>query len=211
MKDVLQVKLRKETGTGRMRRMRKQGMTPAVLYGHGEENVHLALPTAEVEAALRHGGKMLDLSGDLAEKALVRAVQWDAFGVEILHVDLSRVSETESVVVTVPVELRGEAPGAKQGGIVEHHLFDAEIRCPAGQIPEKLSISIKELEVGQSLTLGDVVLPENVETTTPDDTVVVSCQAPALTEEEEGEGAVEGAAEPEVIGRKAEEGEEGSE
>ena len=95
---------------------------------------------------------------------------------------------------------------------MEHHLFDAEIQCPAGQIPEKLSISIKELEVGQSLTLGDIALPANVETITPDDTVVVSCHAAALTEEEEeGEGAVEGAAEPEVIGRKAEEGEESSE
>jgi len=136
-------------------------------------------------------------------------VQWDAFGSHVLHLDLSRVSVTESVVVNVPLELRGEAPGSKLGGMVDHHLFDVEIECPAGEIPDKLSVSIKELGLGETITVGDVPLPEHVKILTDADAVVVTCQAQVTSEEEEGlEGG--GAAEPEVIGRKAEDGEEDS-
>ena len=209
MTDVLNVSLREETGTKPMRRLRRQGLTPAILYGHGKENVNLSVPTAEVEAAIRRGAKMMDLGGSLAEKALIRSVQWDAFGSQVLHLDLSRVSATESVVVNVPLELRGEAPGSKVGGMVDHHLFDVEIECPAGEIPDKLLVSIKELGLGETITVGDVPLPEHVEVLTDADAVVVSCMAQGPGEEEEGLEAT-GAAEPEVIGRKAEDGEEDS-
>ena len=101
--------------------------------------MNLSVPTAEVEAAIRHGGKLVDLRGGVSEKALIRSVQWDAYRRHVLHLDLNRVSVAESVAVTVPLELRGEAPGSKQGGIIDHHLFDVEIECPAGEIPERLS------------------------------------------------------------------------
>ena len=202
MTDVLNVTLREDTGTKPMRRLRRQGSTPAILYGHGEANVNLSVLTAELESAIRQGVKMFDLSGALSEKALLRSVQWDAFGSQVLHLDLSRVSESETVAVNIPLELRGEAPGSKLGGIIDHHLFDVEIECPAGQIPDKLTVSIKELGLGESITVGAIPLPENVVVLTSADAVVVACQAPVSEEEEEGgEG---GAAEPEVIGRKAE-------
>lgn len=212
MTDVLHVSLRKDTGTRPVRRLRMQGLIPAILYGHGEENVSLSVPTSELEATIRHGGKMVDLAGDVSDKALIRSVQWDSLGSHILHVDLNRVSESESVVVTVPVELRGEAPGAKQGGIVEHHVFNVEIECPAGEIPEKLSVSIKELQLGEAITVAEVPLPEHVELLTPTDTVVVSCPAHGVPEdeEEEAEAAVAEGGEPEVIGRKAEDSEDDS-
>ena len=209
MTDVLNVTLREETGTKLARRLRRDGLTPAILYGHGEQNVNLSIPTAEVESAIRHGHKMVGLSGGVSEKALIRAIQWDSFGTQILHLDLNRVSETEAVVVSVPLELRGEAPGAKLGGIVEHQLYDVEIECPAGQIPEKLSVSIRELGVGDSILLKEVEMPENVTALTPGDTTVVLCQAQLQEEEEEQEGEVASAAEPEVIGRKAEDEGEG--
>ncbi len=154
MTDVLNVSVRSELGSGRVRRLRRSGRTPAILYGHGEANVNLAIPTAEVKAALRHGSKLVDLKGSLSEKALIRAVQWDCYGVDVLHLDLTRVSEQERVQVTVSLELRGEAPGVKEGGLVDHHLFDVEIECPAGEIPDKLVASIKNLHLGQSITVG---------------------------------------------------------
>jgi large subunit ribosomal protein L25 len=209
MTDVLNVTLRSETGTKTARRLRREGLTPAILYGHGEANVSLSVATAEVEAVIRHGSKMVDLSGDLSEKALIRAVQWDAFGSDVLHLDLNRVSVGEKVAVTVSVELKGEAPGAKLGGIVEHHVHDVEIECPAGQIPDKFVVSVLSLELGESITVGDLDVPPNVEVLTNPEDVVVSCQAAAPTEEEEAEAAEAAeAAEPEVIGRKDEEGEE---
>ncbi len=211
MTDVLNVSLREHTGTCRVRRLRRSGLTPAILYGHGEENVNLSVPTSEVEAAIRHGGKLVDLRGGVAEKALIRAIQWDAFGAYVLHLDLTRVSETERVLVSVPLDLKGEAPGAKQGGIVDHHIFDVEIECPAGEIPERLFASIKALELGGNVTVGEVELPPHVNMVTAADEVVVTCHAQGLVgEAEEEEEAAGGSSEPEIIGRKPEEGEEES-
>ncbi len=210
MTDILNVSVRNELGTGRVRRLRRSGQTPAILYGHGQANVNLAIPTAEVRAVLRHGSKLVDLKGNLDEKALIRAVQWDCYGTEVLHLDLARVSEQERVEVTVPLELRGEAPGTKEGGIITHQLFDVAIECPAGEIPDRLVASVRNLRLGQSILLSDVPLPPHVVLMTPADSVVVSCEAQIPTEEEVVEAAA-GPEEPEVIGRKAEEGEEDSE
>ncbi len=154
MTDVLNVSVRDELGSGPVRRLRRAGRIPAILYGHGEANVNLSIPTAEIKAALRHGSKLVDLQGGVNEKALIRIVQWDCYGSDVLHLDLTRVSEQERVEVTVSLELKGEAPGSKEGGIVDHHLFDVEIECPAGEIPDKLVASIKNLHLGQSLDLG---------------------------------------------------------
>ena len=208
MAEVLNVSVRNELGSGPVRRLRRAGRTPAILYGHGEANVNLSIPTSEIKTALRHGSKLVDLQGSLSEKALIRIVQWDCYGSDVLHVDLTRVSESERVEVTVSLELKGEAPGLKEGGIVDHHLFDVEIECPAGEIPDKLVASIKNLHLGQTLTLADVVLPPHVILVTPIDTVVVSCQAQGLTEGLEEEAAAGETEEPEVIGRKAEDDEE---
>jgi large subunit ribosomal protein L25 len=210
MTDVLNVSVRNELGSGRVRRLRRSGRIPAILYGHGEANVSLSIPTPELKAALRHGHKLVDLKGDVNEKALIRVVQWDCFGVGVLHLDLTRVSEQERVEVTVSLELKGEAPGTKEGGIIDHYLFDVEIECPAGEIPDKLVASIKNLHLGQSITLADVPLPPHVTLLTPIDTVVVSCQAQGPSEEEAAAEAGR-SAEPEVIGRKAEETEEEAE
>jgi large subunit ribosomal protein L25 len=209
MTDVLNVSVRSELGSGRVRRLRRSGRIPAILYGHGEANVNLAIPTTEIRAALRHGSKLVDLKGSLSEKALIRAVQWDCYGVDVLHVDLTRVSEQERVQVTVSLELRGEAPGVKEGGMVDHHLFDVEIECPAGEIPDKLIASMRNLHLGQSIMLADIPLPPHVVLLTPTDTLVVSCQAQVPTQDVDEAAA--GPAEPEVIGRKAEETEEETE
>jgi len=206
MTEVLNVSLRDETGSRAARRLRSQGLIPAILYGHGEKNLTLSVPAADLETAIRHGSQMVDLSGGVRETALIRAVQRDAFGTHILHLDLTRVSATETVVVTVPLELRGDAPGAKHGGIIEHHVHDVEIECPAGKIPERLEVNMKELEVGGSISAGEISTPEQTTILTPPDTVVVSCyvhKAPAEVEEEAEEAAAS-TVEPEVIGRRAE-------
>ena len=207
MTDVLNVAIRSEMGRGPVRRLRRAGHTPAILYGHGEANVSLTVPTAEVKAALRHGSKLVDLQGGVNEKALIRVIQWDCYGTDPLHLDLTRVSEQEKVQITVSVELKGEAPGAKEGGVVSHQLHEVEIECPAVAIPDRIIVSIKGLHLDQHITLEQVTLPPHVVLVTPADTVVVSCEAQGVTEEaEEGAG---GPAEPEVIGRKdEEEGEE---
>lgn len=202
MAETLHVKTRDSFGTRNSRRLRNEGIVPGVLYGHGGEVVRLAVVNDELAAAVRHGSRLVELQGVVSEKALIRELQYDVYGLEVLHVDFARVSEHERIEVTVPVELRGEAPGIKDGGVVVHVLHQIEIECLATAIPDKLSLSINHLELKQSLSVKDLVLPEGVKVLAEEDTVIAECNEPKAEAEETG--AAEGA-EPELIGRKAEE------
>jgi large subunit ribosomal protein L25 len=207
MAEVLQVKIRNEAGSNAVKRVRRAGDVPAVLYGHQEANVCLAMPMEQVQAAIRHGAKMVELQGDISETALIREVQWDSLGMKVLHVDLARVSATEKVRVTLPLELRGEAPGSRQGGIIEHLIHEIEIECPAESLPERIEVNINSLQVGHAIKLGEIQLPDKVVLIGDDDEMVVHCVAVSALPEEE-EAAVAELGEPEVIGRKAEPGDE---
>jgi large subunit ribosomal protein L25 len=202
--DVLNVQRRDTRGKRNAKRMRGAGKIPAVLYGHKQETIALALSTEEVETALRHNAHLFELKGGVAESALIKEVQWDAFGSRILHLDLTRVDMTEAVQVTLEVVLRGIAPGTKQGGVVEHQIRRLEIECPANVIPENLVININHLEVDQTITVGQLELPKGAVLRMDAESVVCTCVVPAV-EDEDAEAAGEGVtAEPEVIGRKAE-------
>jgi large subunit ribosomal protein L25 len=146
------------------------------------------------------------LTGAANESALISGVQWDTFGLEVLHVDFTRASADERIEVEVSVELKGQAVGVKEGGIIEQVLREVQIECPAGAIPEKLVLNISDLALGGSLTCGKLVLPEGAKLLTDADEMVVHC----VTPREEGEEAAGEGAEPEIIGRKEgdEEGEE---
>ena len=80
MSEVLMVQVRDSRGKRNARRMRHAGQTPAVLYGHGKESISLVLPSAQINSAIRHGSKLIELKGDVADNAIIRALQWDAFG-----------------------------------------------------------------------------------------------------------------------------------
>jgi large subunit ribosomal protein L25 len=206
MAEVLNVKVRKETGKRPVRRLRREGSIPAVLYGHGEQTLSLAIPQTEVSAAVRHGSRLVELKGELTEKAFIRDLQWDTFGLEVVHMDLARISEHERVKVQVVVELRGEAPGVKEGGVVQHLLHELSIECPVSAIPDKLTVRINGLNKGDEIKVSDVSVPEGFKVLTPADEIVVQCVEP-VEAPEEGAVPMEGA-EPEVIGRKAEDEEE---
>jgi large subunit ribosomal protein L25 len=207
MAEVLKVEKREPKGKREARRLRQTGVIPVNLYGHGEANLALAVPADQVRAMLRHGARVVDLDGAVKEKAFIRDLQWDVYGTEVLHVDLTRVSANERLEVNVTVEMRGQAAGALDGGVVEQVLHEVEIECLAIEIPEKLYLRIHELKLGGSLTASDVELPAGVKLVSDPDAVVAHCVKP-IEEEEVGAGGE--AAEPEVIGRKAGE-EEGDE
>ena len=205
MAEVLNVNLRDSLGKRRTRRLRGAGLTPAVLYGHGEANLSLAIPSSEVAAAVRHGSRLVQLKGAVNEQAFIREMQWDVYGTQVMHLDLTRVSEHERVRVQVAIELRGEAPGVKEGGVIEHILHDVQVECPVTAIPERLQLSISGLNKGDSLTVANLQLPAGVTVLSPADLLVVQCVEPA--EEVEAAPVSEGA-EPELIGRKPAEEEE---
>ncbi len=209
MAEELVVQIREEHGKRRNRRMRNSGTIPAVLYGHGEKTLSLSVGADAFDTVLRHGARMVALSGGVRESALIREVQWDTWGNEVLHVDFTRVSAHEKVEVRVALELRGEAPGMHEGGNVEQLLHELDILCPAAQVPEKIEVRVNDLNVGDSISVSELELPSGASLITPPEEVVVHCVEPVEMPEEEEEGAEAVSGEPEVIGEKEEE--EGSE
>jgi len=188
------------------RRLRHSGQTPAVLYGHGQANVCLSVPSEVFATALRHGSRLVGLTGAVNEPAFVRELQWDTYGTRVLHVDFTRISVDELVKVHLTVELRGRAPGVTEGGVVEQLVHDVQIECPAGAIPEKLLVSINQLKLNETITLAQLELPAKSKLFGDPETIVVQCVVPVEKPEIEGGEAAE--VEPEVIGAKKEEGEE---
>jgi len=211
--DVLTATRREEKGSAAVRRLRRAEQVPAVLYGKDVEPVLLALPVGDVWEVVRRGHHMVDVSveGDIA-KALVREVQYDTFGREILHVDLVHVSLTDKVRVTVPVTLRGTARGVDVGGgVQEQQLHELEVECLATALPDAIEARVSDLEVGGAIHVRDLVLPEGVVVLAEPGQVVVRVSAMVVSAEEEvaEEEAEGGPAEPEVItARKPEDKEE---
>lgn len=209
MSDTLTVQQRDFTGKRRNHRLRLEGKLPGIIYGHGEAPQSVIVPADQLRATLRHGHKVVDLAGAASGQALLQHVEWDTFQQHLIHVDLLRVDASERVTVEVPLLLRGEAPGEKEGGVVAHLLHYVEIETSPIAIPESLHININHLALNQSLTVADILdLPEGATLVTDPETVAVQCEEPAPEEEAE---AVAAGAEPEVIGRKASEDEEAEE
>lgn len=199
---------REQRGSHQVRKLRKKGLVPAVVYGHKEATESIALSTEELTKALRHGARVLDLktNGNL-QKVLIREIQWDYLGKELLHVDFARIAADERVVVTVPLEIRGTAPGISAGGVLDQPLHSLSVECLAISLPDSIRVNVNELQIGGVLHVRDLVLPEGVKAMADPDAVVVQVKV-AEAEPEAAAPTEATSAEPEVIGRKAaEEGE----
>jgi large subunit ribosomal protein L25 len=199
MAETLQSESRDSRGKRNAKRLRADGKVPAILYGHGQETVSLTIPAAQITAAIRHGSRVVKLKGAANDSALIRDLQYDTFGLEILHVDFARVSEHERVRVEVPLEIRGQAVGVKEGGVLEHLIHTVEIECPVSAIPEKVVINVASLKLEDSMTVGQATLPEGAKIVSGAEEIAVQCVKPKAEEEEGVEPGAEGAVEPELI------------
>jgi large subunit ribosomal protein L25 len=178
MIETIEVKKREALGSRAMIKIRESGSIPAILYGHGEENVCLTVSLDTVNQLTKHGTKLVQLKGDIQDTALLRAVQWSSMGDYIIHVDFARVSQSETVVVTVPIHLHGEAPGAMSAaGQLRFATHEITIRCPAVKIPEFITCEIGALQIGQSIHVNELTLPEGAEAVTPGSIVVAQVVA----------------------------------
>jgi large subunit ribosomal protein L25 len=209
---TLEAKTREHTGSKASARVRKDGRIPAVVYGHGQDPVAISLDAHDFVEGLHHGHRLMDVTiGGKSQKMLVKDLQYDHLGRDILHVDLMRIDVTERIHVTVPIEVKGTAKGTSEGGIVEAHADRLEIECLAGKIPDVITVSVKDMGVGDIMHAGDVALPEGISLVSPADTILVTCHVVAAAKTAEQMEEEEPAA-PEVITeRKAAEGEEGAE
>jgi large subunit ribosomal protein L25 len=209
---TLKATKRENKGTRASRRQRADGQVPAVLYGHGEATSELALPTHDIELALLHGERVLDIEIDgNTENALIHDVQYDTFGQILLHVDLVRVNLNESVEVTVPVVLRGTPKGTDEGGMLQQITAEVTVECLVRNIPEDIRVYVNDLEIGDTLFVRDLEVEDGKIMDDPETPVAsvtfISEEEVAEGEEEEGVSL----AEPEVIGEvEAEEEGEGT-
>jgi large subunit ribosomal protein L25 len=200
MAEQLKVKRREKLGGGNNRRLRRTGNVPAVLYGHGEACIPLAVESTAIMNVIRHGHKLVRLEGDVSEGAFIKAVQWDTYGKGVIHIDLLRVSDTEKVRTTVSIELKGTAAGLSEGGIIEFVLHELEIECPAAAVPEKLIVNVNDLHLNKAIHARDVHLPEGATILDDPDLVVVHCITPHMSEDADtAAGAETGGVEPELI------------
>lgn len=197
---------RDRLGTRYAARLRKEGQLPAVVYGHGQDPLHVAIGKHQITEIIHENHQLveLDIAGD-RESCLIKDLQWDYLGDNIIHVDLTRVDLGEEVEVEVAVELTGE-PAAlnEEGAILDHPVTEVTIACRADSIPESISHDIEELTLENAATAGDLVLPSGVKLVTDAETVIAQIQIVQELPDEE-ETATDGD-EPEVIGKAEDEG-----
>jgi large subunit ribosomal protein L25 len=213
----LQAQERNERGKNAARRLRTSGMTPAVLYGEGNEaggSTALAVPTRIVDYTLHHFGDNalynIAIDGDTSTARVVDA-QRDPVSGLLVHVDFAPVNMTERIEVTVPLHVTGDAPGVEEGGVLQQVAYEIQVESLPGDIPQEITLDVSGLGMNENLTLGDLTLPEGVTLLSEPEEVAVTVTAPTEISEEEMEaaGIVEEPTDEEVAaeGEEAAEGE----
>jgi len=205
---LLKAEIREHTGTKSATKVRKQGRIPAVVYGHKKEVVAVSLDAHNLVEELHHGHRLLDVQiGKTKEKVIIKDLQYDHLGKNIIHVDLMRVDVTEMIKVAVPIELKGVAKGTHEGGVIGTHTDHLEVECRVTDIPDAIVVSVKDLGIGDTVHASDVKLPEGVKLVSDPSTLLVICNiiVEVKTTEELEEAAPTA---PEVIGEVKEPEEE---
>jgi len=184
---LLKAKVRENTGSKAAAGLRAQGRIPAIIYGHKVEPVAISVEGRVFVEGLHHGHRLMDVQiGRKKQKMIVKDVQYDHLGKDIIHADFMRVDIGETVRVSVPVELKGTPKGTLEGGIIEENTDQLEIECRVSDIPEKIVVSVKEMGVGDALHAGDVELAEGLKLISSPDMLMATCHlvAAAKTTEE---------------------------
>ena len=203
---VLNVEVRERTGTGGARAARRAGLVPGVLYGGDKDPVAIAVKNNEFRKALYTGkllGHLVTLKyGAETQPVIAKAVDMHPVTDEPWHFDLYRVDEHQQIKIEVPVHFANhdDAPGLKRGGTLTVALLTLTVACSADSIPEEIVVDLTGRDIGESIRVSDLTLPNGVEAALPADTVVASVAGamaevvdePAAAAEGEEEGEAEG-------------------
>src|SRR5256714_7527903 len=191
----LSVETREPDGSRSARRLRREGRIPGVVYGGTGDSVTFQVGARELRHALTHGGAVLDVSvdGGKTSPVIVKDTQRDAVSGAVIHLDLLRVRMDKPIQSTVVLELDGgeEAPGVKEGGILEQITRELNIEALPGDIPDAIHHDVSEMEMNDTLTLAAVTAPAGVTLLDdPEETVIATLSPPRVEEvpEEPEEG-----------------------
>jgi large subunit ribosomal protein L25 len=184
METKLTAEPRADHGKGVARKLRAAGRIPAVLYGHDQESMALSVDAHDMFRVLHTSAGanvLVDLKVDGTEHlVLPREIQRNHIKGTIVHVDFLAVSRTETIQVNVEVVDVGEAPGVKQGGVVDHHLREVLVECFPQDVPEQIEADISGLDLGDTLHVGDLPAPTGVTILTSPEETVLAVIVPAV-------------------------------
>jgi large subunit ribosomal protein L25 len=212
----LKVEPRTETGRSAARRLKARGIVPAVVYGGKEKSQPLQVSARDINAMLSHASGEnilveLEIAGQKATRpALLQEVQHSPVGGDVLHVDFHAISMDEKIQADVPLEALGVATGVKNfGGLLDQNLRLLPIECLPGDLPDRITVDVSALNIGDAIHVRDIKLPPGVTAKVQLDLTAFSVMAPVIEEEPvAAEADAAAAAGPEVITAKKEEGEE---
>jgi large subunit ribosomal protein L25 len=212
---TLKVEERSDFGSRSSRRLRRSGLVPGIVYGGGSETRHFQVSERDVRNVLVHGGALIDVELDgKATPAVVKEEQRHPVRGNLLHLDLLEVKLDEAITSDVPIELLGteDAPGVKEGGVLEHVTHTITISALPTAIPESIPADVSGMDIGDTLQLAMVEAPEGVEFALgegvdPEEVTIATLSPPRVEEEPEPELEEEA----ELVGEEGEvvEGEEG--
>jgi large subunit ribosomal protein L25 len=219
---------RTEKGKGAAKRLRVEGKLPAVVYGHKTDPIALTIDSKQllkliVEGKSEHKLFALSIEGNgapIEKTVMIKELQIDPLKRNFLHVDFFEVAMDEEITLSLVIKLVGEAPGVEMGGMLQQVRREIEIKCLPSQIPDTVEIDVSALNIGDSVHLNDIQLPEGVKVLDDADLTIATVLAPTVekevtAEEAEGEVAEEAAAEAGAEAKKpdedkkAEEGDKG--
>lgn len=207
---LLSAQTREKIGSRYCRRYREKGLLPAVVYGHGEQPTPICVTMRDAIAMINKGEKVfrLDFPGskhkDEMQMVLLKDLQFDYLGTNIVHADFERVSLTDRVRTRIHIVIRGEAKGLKTAGaILMHPTSEVEVETTVVELPDSIEVRVDDLDVGHGITAGDIKLPfPNMKMLT--DSHAMIAQIVIQQEVKVGEATAAGAeaAQPEVITAK---------
>jgi large subunit ribosomal protein L25 len=189
----LLVQNRSILGSAESRRLRRQGLIPAVLYGR-EAPVAISIPERDLRAALTGGGGLnavldVEIDGGKSHASVLKEYQLDSVRGIITHVDLQEVRLDQPIHATVPLHLVGEAAGAKEGGVLTQVVSELNVEALPLEVPALLEFDVSELRIGDSAHLSQVALPQGVTLLDDAEAVLASVTQPTREEEPEAEAA----------------------
>lgn len=174
--------LREVGKKGVTNRIRLSGFIPAILYGKGEAPIAIKIPAKDFTTALLHAGTNalidLEIPGRAQSIVMLKDFQTNTITHVITHADLLKISMQEKITIEVPIHLTGKAIGLSKGGLVEQSRRELEVRCLPGKIPDAIDVDITHLDMGHSVHIGELKLPEGVEVPHDVDFAIVSIVAP---------------------------------
>ncbi len=207
-KRKLKVKLRERTGKEYVRKLRKNGLLPAVLYGpHLKKSLPLQIDIKELHSFFSHSDKakiitleITDQKTDKQHDVIIKDLQRDSIKGDLQHLDFYAITRGETITTTVPISFVGKSQGEKIGGIVEHLVRELEIECLPRDLPSVIEVDVTPLELGDSLNVGDIKVSSNIKVLTHPQELVVSVVSPVREEVTVEEKEV--AEEVEVVGKE---------